>query len=277
MGEWLGVIGDPIEHSLSPIMHRKWFADFGWSHHYQAFRVKRDDLKQAVDGLRALGAKGFNVTIPHKVAIMPLLDEIDDEARALGAVNTVIQADGRLLGTNTDGLGFIESLKEKNVSYAGADVLILGAGGAARAVGLSLARHAGRVDVAGRTLEKAEALAHDIAKTTASAAYTLERAAARLDGYRLIINATPVGMTPNIDAAPLSLERISDQATCIDLIYRPLETRFMKEARQKGARVLNGLPMLIHQGALAFERWFGRRPDTTGMETYLSQILGAHR
>lgn len=271
MPKLYGVIGDPIDHSLSPVMHQKWLRENGYDDHYHAFRVTKDQLEDAVCGLRALGAGGFNVTIPHKTAIIPLLDDIDEEAEVIGAVNTVINENGRLVGTNTDAIGFMKSLEEKGFApEAGDSVLVIGAGGAARAVCAALAKRAKiRVDLTNRTPEAAERLSARFFNSNESAVWTLEEAEKRLAQYRLIINATPVGMSGFADALPIWTERLTAHTICVDLIYRPLKTRFLEAAEQIGAPTLNGLPMLIHQGAAAFQRWLGIWPDTFNMEKYL--------
>lgn len=269
------VIGDPIGHSLSPIMHGKWLKENHLDHHYHAFKVTAPDLKEAVDGFKALGVKGFNVTIPHKLAIMPFLDEIDEEARTLGAVNTVINENGKLIGTNTDGLGFIQSVKEHGFNlFPEKKVLIIGAGGAARAVGLALSKHQKvSVDFTNRSKGKADALAKEVSGYQESRSLSIADAARRLSDYGMIIQATPVGMSGVSDELPISIEALKAGTECVDLIYKPLETRFLAEAKAKGGHTMNGLSMLIHQGAIAFQFWLGIAPDTSGMEAYLTEKL----
>ncbi|TCP32316.1 shikimate dehydrogenase [Scopulibacillus darangshiensis] len=276
MNQLLGVIGDPIEHSLSPAMHSFWYKKYGLSHHYHAFKVMSADLKKAVAGFRALGIKGFNVTIPHKINIIPLLDDIDEEARLLGAVNTVAYADNKLIGYNTDGLGFLHSLKEAfpEVLKRKPNILILGAGGAARAVGLTLAKHTGgRIDFANRTVSKAEDLSASCLRFGESAVKTLTEAEEVLHCYDLIINATSVGLAPRSDQTPIKLTNCSSNTVIADLIYKPLTTKWLREGRAMGLQTLNGLPMLMYQGALAFEHWFGYLPETQDILTYLEQTL----
>ncbi|MGV3487557.1 MAG: shikimate dehydrogenase [Tuberibacillus sp.] len=275
MQKLFAVIGDPIGHSLSPVMHQRWLQENDLDGHYHAFQVRKEDLKEAVNGLRALGVQGFNVTIPHKVSIMQLLDQIDEEATAIGAVNTVINQDGHLIGTNTDGIGFIRSLEEKGFEIFPNDkILFIGAGGAARAVSLALARFKkAPIDFANRTLDKAGKLREKVSMYADSNVITLEEAAKRLSEYRVVINATPVGMSGFSNGVPIPMENLNGEAFCVDLIYRPLRTSFLEFAQEKGCRTINGLPMLIHQGAVAFKRWTGIEPDTQRMETYLTQKL----
>jgi len=271
----LGVIGYPVKHSLSPAMHRLWLEKYGLDCEYHLLEIHPKDLADKVQGFREKKWRGFNVTIPHKVAIFSLLDEIDDTAKRFGAVNTVINHDGYLKGTNTDGGGFLQSLSHAGFAFHPAvKALIIGAGGAARAVGLALAEtDSAQIDFANRTLEKAEELSAKVRETKASNVLTLERAEAELADYDLIINATSVGMEPYPDPQPLSLYHVSPAAFCVDLIYKPLQTTWLKEAEKKGCQTLNGLSMLIYQGALAFEQWFGIFPEVKGMEDFLINVL----
>lgn len=275
--EWYGVMGDPIAHSLSPQMHRYWFEKYGRSAHYLAFHVTREHLGQAVEGLKVLGAGGFNVTVPHKSSVMPFLDAIDEDAALIGAVNTVVRADDdRLIGYNTDGIGFLQSLRKHvpSADMRGRPLLVLGAGGAAKAVALTLAKYlAGRVDIANRTLAKAAALAAACRRFCPSEAMSLADAARRLERYDLVVNATSIGLYPDLSAAPIHLQSAKKGTLFADLIYRPARTAFLREAESCGNPVMNGLPMLIEQGAAAFEKWTGIRPETAGMEERLRALL----
>ncbi|MFC4618063.1 shikimate dehydrogenase [Camelliibacillus cellulosilyticus] len=268
------VIGDPIGHTLSPAMHEFWYQRYGWDHRYIPLKVKAADLVQAVHGLLALGVEGFNVTVPHKVAIMPFLDEVDAEAERLGAVNTVIRSDDHFIGTNTDGLGFLNSI-DGNIHFkAGDRALVIGAGGAARAVGLSLAYHNGLpVDFTNRTVENAKRLSEEVNAITSSVLMTIADAEKRLSDYPLIINATSVGMMPEPNQIPMMLTGLTKGTLVVDLIYRPIKTRFLEEAEAHGCTIMNGLPMLIHQGALAFKRWFNCAPDLKEMASFLVHQL----
>ena len=272
----LGVIGDPIEHSLSPIMHQRWYEELGLPHHYHAFHLTKDGLESGIKGFRALNIKGFNVTIPHKVSILPLLDDLDEEALKLGAVNTVVNQNGKFTGYNTDGRGLISALKEEwPTALTNAKILILGAGGASQGVAFTLAKeHVARVDIANRTFETAEMLSQHCRTLTSSTPLTLEAAENQLSDYTMVINTTPIGMSPKWEGKlPINLDRLKGGTYCIDLIYNPLKTLMLAEAEKKGALTMNGLPMLVHQGALAFEHWFKTKPETKTMITYLNQIL----
>lgn len=272
----LGVIGDPIEHSLSPLMHQRWYEQLGLPHHYHAFHLTKEGLENGIKGFKALNIKGFNVTIPHKVAILSLLDEIDEEAQALGAVNTVVNQNGHLKGFNTDGRGLVSALNERwPALLKGAKVLILGAGGASKGVALTLAKEdTAEVAIANRTFEAALALSEDCRMFTSSKALTLKEAETQLADYTMVINTTPIGMAPKWETQlPISLDHLREGTYCIDLIYNPLKTKWLTLAEEKGALTMNGLPMLVHQGALAFEHWFKTKPETKTMITYLNQIL----
>jgi shikimate dehydrogenase len=272
----LGVIGDPIEHSLSPLMHQRWYEELGLSHHYHAFHITKGNLADGIKGFKTFDIKGFNVTIPHKVPILSLLDEIDEEASALGAVNTVVNLNGKLKGFNTDGRGLVSAVNEQWPTILnGAKILMLGAGGASFGVALTLAKEqVAQVDIANRTLKTAEGLSEKCRSFTSSKALTMEEAEAHLKDYTMVINTTPIGMAPTWEnQLPIKLDHLLKSTYCIDLIYNPLKTLWLGEAEKKGALTMNGLPMLVHQGALAFEHWFNTKPETRNMITYLNQIL----
>ncbi|TLS39331.1 shikimate dehydrogenase [Pseudalkalibacillus caeni] len=275
-----GLIGYPIGHSMSPLMHNKEFKELGLNDTYHAFEVKPENLQQAVEGIRALGICGFNVTIPHKVAIMDHVDEITEEAAEIGAVNTVVNKNGKLIAYNTDGPGYLESLlgiiPRNRLNEQ--SVLIIGAGGAARAIAVSLARF-GVMDltVGNRTLERARKLADDCSVHSKTEAVSLEKAERLLDKYDVIINTTSVGMSPNVNCMPIDLNNLRSGTVISDLIYNPLETMFLKEGASRGAKALNGLEMFVNQGALAFELWTGIKPDRKRMKENVLKQLGGNQ
>lgn len=275
MGECLGVIGDPIEHSISPVMHNFWFEEKQMSDHYHSFHVVNEQLKEAVLGIKALGLKGINVTIPHKVNIMPYLDDIDSEAELIGAVNTVVNNNGILKGYNTDGLGFLQALKETFGDQLSIQhVLFIGAGGAAKACALALAKHVGcDIDIANRTLEKGRTLSLQCQKWVESYAITLEDASKQLSKYDMIVNTTPVGMYPDSEKIPMPLFGVRRDTYCIDLIYRPAKTKWLEHAESLGCKTMNGLGMLVNQGALAFQHWFNIWPNTKVATDHLIKYL----
>ncbi|TCZ77050.1 shikimate dehydrogenase [Paenibacillus albiflavus] len=262
-----GVLGDPIRHSRSPIMIGRAFREMGINAAYAAFRVEPQDLSAAVQGIRALGLGGANVTIPHKIEVMRYLDEIDEGARVAGAVNTIVNKGGRLIGYNTDGIGYVRSLKnETGASLAGARVLMLGAGGAARGVAYALAREGvSRIYIANRTLERAVELADLIGEYTSAVGLRTADVGDIMREVDIVVNTTSVGMSPNVDETPLPAELLHNRLIVSDLIYNPQETRLLREAALAGATAHGGLGMFIYQGAYAFELWTGQPAPTDAM------------
>ncbi|MBN1374927.1 MAG: shikimate dehydrogenase [Dehalococcoidia bacterium] len=256
-------MGDPIEHSVSPAMHNGSFKALGLDYVYVPFRVKKEDLASAVKAMRALNICGVNVTIPHKVDIIPLLDEIDPLAREIGAVNVLVNNDGKLTGHNTDAEGFLHVLLEHGVEPEGKNVIILGAGGAARALAFILAGRGANLIMLNRTPGKAARCAADVSASTGQTAEVLalnaNNLADAMERGQILVNTTSVGMFPavNDSLVPGSLMRSS--LVVADIVYNPYQTRLLAEAGRAGARIINGLEMLIWQGALAFEKWTGRK------------------
>lgn len=275
MKKLYAVIGDPINHSMSPIMHNDLFQHYGIDAHYQALSVKPEHLKDAINGFRAIGLSGFNVTVPHKVAIMPLLDQIDPLARAIGAVNTVIHVNGQLIGYNTDGSGFVRGLLTRLSSLVDKKVLIIGAGGASRAIYYTLA-HEGviKVDITNRTVEKGAELVQGCPYEVQTSIFTLDDAEERIADYDIIIQSTSIGMSPRTECKPLSLHNLKENTFVSDIIYNPLETSFLKTANELGAETQNGIEMFVYQGALAFEKWTGIMPDIARMTKKVKEQLG---
>lgn len=275
MKKFFAVLGDPIGHSMSPMMHNDLFSFYNIDAHYHPLQVKKEDLMDAVKGLKAIGAAGFNVTIPHKSAIMPLLDSIDDLAQGIGAVNTVVNDNGKLVGYNTDGLGFLQGLNSYISDFQNKKVLIIGAGGAARAIYFTLAKEQPIcADITNRTFEKAIALIGNCPFPVTSKALSLETAADQLTEYDIIIQTTMIGMHPNVSAQPISLENLRNQTMVCDIIYNPFETKFLSVAKLHGATIQNGLDMFVNQGALAFEKWTGISPDVQRMKKNVLRQLG---
>ncbi len=251
-----GIFGQPVAHSLSPAMHNAAFAALGVNAVYVAFPVT--DLGQAVAGLRGLGIAGVSVTIPFKEAIIPLLDEVAEEARTIGAVNTVVNRGGRLWGTNTDWQGALAALQDQ-VDLAGQKVLVLGAGGAGRAIVYALRLAGGRVWVTDAEAGRAQTLAQEFGVTAVPWVEAPQLAAA------ILINATPVGMAPQDQAIPYPPELLTQVQVVMDIVYKPLQTRLLREAAARGCRTIDGLEMLIYQGVRQFELFTGRSAPVTIM------------
>lgn len=254
-----GVIGNPIQHSLSPVLHNAAFAAVGLDWVFVAFEVDDGDAKAALEGMRAFGIDGLSVTMPHKEAVAALVDRRSDDADALSAVNCVVREGGALVGENTDGPGFLDALRvDVGADPDGRCCLVVGAGGAARAVVRALAGvGAAEVIVVNRTADRAEAaaaLAGDRGRIG-----QVEDA----DGAEIIVNATPIGMTDG--ASPVPPERLGRGQLVVDLVYEPAVTPLLTAARDRGATAVNGLGMLIHQAAHAFRHWTGEDPPVEAM------------
>lgn len=278
MGKLFGLLGHPVGHSMSPVMHNDQFRFLGLDCYYQAFDVLPNQLEDAVKGIRALGVSGFNVTIPHKVEVMKYLDEIDEEAKQIGAVNTVVNKAGKLIGYNTDGRGFAVSLQSAaGEGFLQKKILILGAGGAARGIYVTLARMgAATVDIANRTVRKAELLISMNPYAVNSSALSIDEAETDLHKYDIVINTTSVGMSPNISEVPLPLTNMRAGTILSDIIYNPIETKWLEDGSSLGAVTQNGIGMFVGQGALAFELWTNKKPDFKRMEQIVRKQLGGN-
>lgn len=273
----LGVIGWPIAHSLSPVLQNAAIAKAGIDYNYTALPVEQEKLAEAVAGLKALHYRGWNVTIPYKTAIMPLLDEIDEDARIIGAVNTVVNDEGRLRGFNTDCLGFMGALVKRQVTIKDEKAVLLGAGGAARAVIWGLVKAGAKEVVLGvRNPAKAESLAAEFSsygRVTVSY-WESEEFTQVLADCALLVNTTPLGMTPKVDACPpVDWSKVKPSAVVYDIIYTPAETVFLRQAREHGHMIINGEEMLAGQGAAALQKWTGCEPDIEIMQEALRNAL----
>jgi len=274
----VGLIGWPVEHSLSPAMHNSAFAALKLNWCYVPLPVPPERLGEAVAGLRALGFMGANVTVPHKEAVMPYLDEVAPEAQVIGAVNTIVVCEEKLMGYNTDWRGFLAALSEGDFDPQGKRVVVLGAGGAARAVVYALAQAGAQVTVLNRTPARAQALIQDFSPlfpspSLLSLPLTPQTLRERTSEAHLLVNATPVGMWPEVDES-LWPEGLSfpGHLTVFDLVYTPRQTKLLRQAREAGAKVIGGLGMLVHQGAVAFELWTGERAPVETMYEAASKI-----
>lgn len=264
------VLGSPIAHTLSPAMHNAAYQAMGLDAVYLAARVEPPDLGAALEGLRVLGTMGCNLTLPLKEEALPYLHTVEEPARTFGAVNTVRFVEGRMIGCNTDAEGWLRSWDEEvGESLAGRPVVLLGAGGAARALLWAvLQRGVARVQVVNRNLARAHRLVEGL---PAEAVATPE-----LTPGCVVVNATPAGMDPDADATPLEWPRDLPAGTvACDLVYRPRQTRFLREASARGARTLGGLGMLVHQAAASIELWTGRKPPVEVMRRAAEAALVA--
>ena len=273
-----GIIGDPIEHTMSPVMHNAAFQKLGLDFVYLPFRVKKEALSGAVDGVRTLNIKGLNVTIPHKVAIIPFLDKLDPLAEKIGAINTIVNDGGVLTGYNTDATGFLQALLDQGVEPEGKTTVILGAGGASRAISFILAERGAHLVILNRQLARAEDLAQWITQVFEKdiTALTLgeENLAKVLAKADILVNTTSVGMNPDIDKTPVPAGLLKPGLIVFDIVYNPVQTRLLKEAEAAGAKTINGLDMLVWQGAMAFEKWTGQKAPFELMKRDSIKALG---
>ena len=256
----VGLFGYPVEHSLSPAMHNAAFAHLGLDYCYVTFPVRPGLLKDAVGGITALDLRGVNVTVPHKENVIPFLDKVDEEAAFIGAVNTILNAEGRLTGSNTDGRGFMESLSEAGIAVEGKALLVLGAGGASRAISYYLSDKAASLEIFDIDRDKVTKLVRDLGAIRSNV--SIRKSLTDLQGADILINATPLGLK-GADPFPVDPGLVSGRMTVCDLIYK--ETPLLKASAEKGCRTLNGLGMLLHQGVLAFEIWTGVKPPVDVM------------
>ncbi|MDK2800096.1 MAG: shikimate dehydrogenase [Clostridiales bacterium] len=257
----LGIIGDPIEHSLSPGIHNTLCKYLNLNYVYIPFKVSSEQLENAVKGLKALGVMGFNVTIPHKKNIIQYLDEVSKEALLMGAVNTVKNVDGKLYGYNTDGQGFVKSLKNEGVAIEGKNILVIGAGGAARGITVSLALEGVQsITILNRTAQKAKAICtminENVKNISRSDSLNYENFNRYIEDCDILINTTSIGMHPDIHACPIeNLTSLKSSTVVCDLIYNPSKTAFLANAEKKGCKIINGWGMLVFQAINAFEIW----------------------
>jgi shikimate dehydrogenase len=276
----LGVIGSPIAHTLSPLMHNAAIADLGLDYVYLPFAVPPDELPQALRGFAAIGVEGFSVTIPHKQAIMPLLTEVSEVAQAIGAVNTVWRTPDGWSGTNTDGVGFVAPLCELQQDWHPTIAVILGMGGAARAVVAGCAQlGCAEIHVVGRDAQRLEAFRQSWQHSTLAPhlhTRTWDQLPELLPYTNLLVNATPIGMHPEVQRSPLSLgemDLLMPDTIAYDLIYTPSPTLFLQQAKERELEVIDGSEMLVQQGAAALELWLQQPVPIAIMRQALQQHL----
>jgi shikimate dehydrogenase len=268
-----GLIGNPVEHSLSPYMHNAAFSKLDIDAAYLPFLVQKGKLRQAISALRLTGISGFNVTVPFKSECMKYLDKIDPLAQAIGAVNTVVNKKGRLIGHNTDCTGFLRSLEEDlNFKARGKKIFVIGAGGAARAIAFGLARsRAKSIAVYDIMPLKAGSLVSDLKKSFPAVDIILSSAKDKKDIMQcadLLVNCTPIGMRPE-DPMPIQVELLHKGLKVYDIVYTPSKTKLVKAALRKSIKAVNGINMLLYQGVLAFELWTGKKAPVQLMKKEL--------
>jgi shikimate dehydrogenase len=273
-----GIIGNPISHTMSPTMHNAAFKELRLNCIYVPFLVEEAGLVYAIEGMRAMDIKGLNVTMPHKLTIIPLLDHLDPLAEKIGAVNTVVNSSGILTGYNTDAAGFIKALLDNCIYMQGQRVVVMGAGGVSRAICFALAEQKYEVCIINRTYKKALRLANEISHTFNRdfKAYKMNEKNLKsiLSGANILVNATSIGMDSTVDRTPVAAALLNSELVVFDTIYRPIETKLLKSAKNNGARVIGGLDMLLWQGAIAFKLWTGLEAPFGTMKKEVSSILG---
>ena len=260
------LLGYPVSHSMSAIMHNAAFKQVELDYQYELLNVKPENLEETIAGFRADSFGGANVTIPYKVDVMKYLDDVDEEARRIGAVNTIVKKGNHLKGYNTDGKGAIRTIKEAYGPTDGADVVMLGAGGAARAIGYHISKNAGRLRILNRNSDRAKELANylkSLPECNASISalplndINLEYC---VKDTKILVNTTPLGMTPNIQASPVDIKLLHSKLLVFDAVYNPPVTKLLREAESVGAQILPGLQMLVYQGSEAYRMWTGLTP-----------------
>lgn len=257
--ELTGVFGDPVDDNPTGVVEEAGFAAAGLNYRYLTVRVVDGELEQAMSAVRALHMKGINLTMPHKVKVLPYLDELSEAAAIIGAVNTVVQKDNKLFGENTDGKGFLKALIDNNAAPSGKIVTILGAGGAARAIAVECAlAGASHINIVNRTESRGKELAELIQeKTSANAAYLPWTPKFKVpEDTQILIQATNIGLAPDVNGKPdLDYDTVTADMVTSDVVFNPPETPFLQEAASRGAKTINGLGMLVNQASLNFTLW----------------------
>ena len=274
-----GIIGDPIEHTMSPAMHNAMYKAMGLDFVYVSFPVASAELGQAIAGMKALNIRGLNVTIPHKVAVIPFLDRLDVLADRIGAVNTIVNDKGALTGFNTDAMGFLKALVERDIEPTGKKVLLLGAGGAARAIGFILAEERAHLTILNRKQELswakdlADCLSQNYAVKVSAGELNRKNLREAIASADILVNATSVGMSPNVSQSPVPADLLCSNLVVFDIVYNPYQTQLLREAKEAGAQTISGLEMLVWQGALAFEKFTGKQAPVELMREAALKVL----
>lgn len=255
MADTYAVIGDPIDHSLSPNIHNAAFRHLQLDHTYIAYKIPAGELNAGIEALKAIKIAGFNVTIPHKIEMMKLLDEMDTTCKVIGAVNTVLNENGKLKGYNTDMIGFLDPIKKKNLIIKDSQVLLLGAGGAARAIVTAMVKEkASKITIVNRTKENANGLVEFTKKIGGNVdTISIQEANKLITNYKFIINSTSIGMKN--EPSPISTRNIDKNSVVYDIVYQPINTDLIKKSKENGATIIYGYEMLLSQAACSFEIW----------------------
>ena len=268
MGKSFAVIGDPINHSLSPNIHSAAFRELNLDSSYIGYRIPKGELESGVEGLKKIKISGFNVTIPHKIEMMKYLDKMDESCSIIGAVNTVVNNEGILKGYNTDMDGFLEPLKKRNISIKDKKILLIGAGGAARAIIAGMSKEkAGEVDIANIRTKNAEELSEFATSIGLSTNVKKIEEIKNLQNYNMIINSTSLGLKN--ESSPISFEQINQDSVIYDIVYSPMNTDFIKKAKDKKLEVIYGYEMLLGQATRAFEIWHEMKAPYNAMKKAL--------
>jgi shikimate dehydrogenase len=273
------LIGDPVEHSMSPAIHNVAFREMGLDYVYVTFRVKAEDVPAAVEGMKALDIRGLSVTMPHKVAVPKLLDKLDPLAEKIGAINTIVNDDGVLTGYNTDATGFLQAMLERGFEPKEKNIVVLGAGGASRAVSFVLADRGANLTILNRleefdwAVELARRLSQAFGKSVEALELNRDNLTKAIGKADILVNATSVGMDPNINETPVPAELLKPGMVVYDIIYNPIKTKLLKEAESVGAEIISGVDMLVWQGVMAFEKWTGKKPPFEPMKAEALKYL----
>ena len=276
--ELTACFGDPVDENPTGIIEEAGYRALGLNYRYLTIRVRKEELPAAVAGARAMGFQGFNLTIPHKVAVIPLLDELTQAAKIIGAVNTVVCREGKLIGENTDGKGFLTSLRENGVDPENKTVTILGAGGAARAVSVELAlAGASRINILNRSEERGTELAKVVREKTSAACeyFQWKEGTPVPDGTDILVQCTNIGLYPDVTGKPqIDYDTLKPDMIACDVVFNKPDTLFLQEARKRGLKTINGLGMLVNQAAMNFRLWTGREAPAEIMTKALMQEFG---
>jgi shikimate dehydrogenase len=267
------IFGKPVKHTLSPVMHNASFKKLGINAVFTAVEV--NEIGNAISAMKALNIRGASITIPFKIQALKYISKLDPLAREIGSINTLYNKNGKIYGCNTDGIGALEALKKSRVKIKGTRILLLGNGGSARAIAFTLLKNGANIAIAGRNKKKILKLVNGIKKKYKNIDYILINDINKdyMENINIIINSTPVGMSPNIDNIPIEPELILKKHTVFDIVYSPHTTKLLKVSKGKGCRIIHGIEMLLNQGAKQFEIWTGEKAPISVMEKAVRKYI----